>query len=125
MTSFGPRRMQHPGIAASPCPSCCRFSRMYGGLANALVNRGALRRRSSDCSCEASHVRSAHLLTVHATGRSRDRFVHECAAEVVRTRLQAESRAFHTHFDPRGLNVFDVRMQDEARNGVHPYRFAE
>lgn len=52
------------------------------------------------------------------TRRLRDLLLHECSAEIVAARRQAELRKLHTEFHPRGLHIDDVGAEHEPGHSI-------
>ena len=68
---------------------------------------------------------SIHVLAVAGSGRSGDALVDQGSAEVVDSCMQTGLHPLHAHLDPGGLDVSDVRMQNQAGHGVNEHGLAE
>src|SRR5262245_21571620 len=118
-----------PSWSRRDCVRLRAMRRGKGGavtlLWNSAVKRVALARHATKGTNDALHLGRRHLLSMRSTGRSRDRLVHQRAAEIVGSAAQTGLHALAAHLYPGGLNVGDERIEGEPRNRVHQHRLAE
>ena len=71
------------------------------------------------------HRLRREFLAVLGAGGARDAFVHQRAAHVVGTGVEAHRRSLRSHLHPGRLDVGDQRVQRQAGHGVHQDRLAQ
>src|ERR1019366_3381969 len=79
-----------------------------------FIDCGALGRYTSYRSDQGTEFAGRDLLTEIRPSRLRDALLHQSAAEIVRSCLQAGQGCFKSKLDPRDLDVGDVAVQKHA-----------
>ena len=120
-----PRRGRRPSSRSSGSSGGARPRSRVPVRAGRLVQRGALKRRTPELADQRLHRLRRQLLSVCGTGRAADGFVHQRAAHVVGAAVQARLSPARAELDPGHLDVAEVRMQRQARDGVHQDGFAQ
>ena len=60
------------------------------------------------------HLFRRHFLSMNCAGSSGYAFVHQSAADIIRSRIQTREDAIPPHLNPRGLNVFYKPMKNDT-----------
>lgn len=62
---------------------------------------------------------------VSSAGGSRNTFIHQSAAKIIRTGVETSGHPLLAHLDPRDLNIRNDGMQSETRHRVHQQGFTK